>query len=335
MISILGSLALLLIAGLMLVSALMNPPAPEAPAPPFPIKYFLIGMANVVIFLAAWGIATAVGIFRRRRWARMSILIFSALLVLFGLLGAAMMAVIPLPETPGADPRVMSFVRAAIVGFYCALAAIGTWWLVLFNLQRSQPYFTGPVTTSEPVRPLIITIISGYFLFGALCCLPMALFRFPFMFMGIIFTGAGAACVYLAFLAVQLYLGLGLLRLRERARVASIAYFGLMLVSGIFSLVPSRQQELLRQMRLSYSWMNQPGQEAYQFQPSWPFTLLMLLLVGLPVFFLIRRRAAFLPVPPATHSSDTHETAPEFASGGQVEPAATGAGQEPEANRED
>jgi hypothetical protein len=334
-ISILGSLALLLIAGLMLVSALMNPPAPEAPAPPFPIKYFLIGMANVVIFLAAWGIATAVGIFRRRRWARMSILIFSALLELFGVLGAAMMAVIPLPETPGADPRVMSFVRAAIVGFYCGLAAIGTWWLVLFNLQRSQPYFSGPVTTSEPVRPLSITIISGYFLFGALCCLPMALFRFPFMFMGIIFKEVGAVCIYLALVAVQLYLGLGLLRLSERARVTGIAYFCVMLVSGIISVVPSRQQELMRQMRLTYSWMNQPGQANYEFQHSWPFTLLMLLLAGLPIFFLIRRRAAFLPFPPVTHSSDTHETASEFAAAGQVEPAATGAGQEPEVNRED
>lgn len=335
MIAILGSLALLLIAGLMLVSVLMNPPAPEAPAPPFPIKYFLIGLANVVIFLAAWGIATAVGIFRRRRWARMSILIFSALLVLFGVLGAAMMAVIPLPETPGADPRVMSIVRAAIVGFYCALAAIGTWWLVLFNLPRSQPYFSSPVSTTEPVRPLSITIISWYFLFGALCCLPMAIFRFPFMFMGIIFTEAGAVCVYLAFVAVQFYLGLGLLRLRERARVAGIAYFCLMLVSGIISLVPSRQQELMRQVRLAYSWMNQPGQENYEFQPSWPFTLLMLLLAGLPIFFLIRRRPAFLSAPPLTDSSGAGETAQEFASGGQMASAAPGAGQEAEASKEE
>lgn len=319
----------------MLVSVLMNPPAPEAPAPPFPIKYFLIGMANVVILLAAWGIATAVGIFRRRRWARLSILIFSALLVLFGVLGAAMMAVIPLPETPGADPRIMTIVRAAFIGFYCVLAAIGTWWLVLFNLQRSQPYFSGPVITSEPARPLSITIIGGYFLFGALCCLPMALFRFPFMFLGIIFTEAGAVFIYLALVALQLYLGLGLLRLRERARVVGLAYFCVMLISGIISVVPSRQQELMRQMRLTYSWMNQPGQMNYEFQPSWPFTVLMLLLAGLPIYFLIRRRPAFLSAPALTQTSGPAEIAQQFASGGPIEPAAPGAGQEPDANKVD
>lgn len=335
MISILGSLALLLIAGLMLVSVLINPPAPEAPTLPFPMKYFVIGMANVVILLAAWGIATAVGIFRRRRWARMSILIFAAILAFFAVGGAAMMAVIPLPETPGADPSIMPIVRAVIVGFYCVLAAIGAWWLVLFNLTRSQPYFSGPVTTSEPVRPLSITIIGWYFLFGALCCLPMALFRFPFMFLGIIFTEAGAICLYLAFAAVQMYLGLGLLRLREPARVASIAYFCVMVVSGISSLVPSRQQELLRQMRLAYSWMNQPGQDSYPFQLQWPFTLLMLLLAGLPVYFLHLRRAAFLPASLTTHSNGPGERSQALPSGASVEPEPSGAGEGPGPDKED
>ncbi|WP_321472893.1 hypothetical protein [uncultured Paludibaculum sp.] len=296
-ISILGSLTILLLAGLMLAFVMFAPPVPNAPAQPIPVKPLTIGMANVFILLAAWGIATAAGIFRRRRWARISILVFAAILTFVSVGATLMIFVIPMPETPGAPSGLTSVIRGVIGSFYGVLATIGIWWLILFNLSRSQPYFAEPEPGRESSRPLSISVIAWYLLSGVLFCVPMAIFRAPAMLFGILFTGWTALTIYVALAATHAYLGIGLLRLRESARVASLVYFCVVTVSGLPAMLPSRQRELVMQMKASWPWMNQPGQEVFLPQAHWPFVLIMLAVMGVPVFFLLRRRSAFQPHP--------------------------------------
>ncbi|MGJ5819133.1 hypothetical protein [Paludibaculum fermentans] len=326
-ITILGSLATLLVSVFILLFVIVSPPLPETPAPPAPVKWIAIATANVNLLLTAWGIATAVGLFRRRPWSRISILVFATILAFFGAITPLMMFAITIPETPGTDPAMIPIIRGFVGAFYAGLGAIGIWWLVLFNLKRSKAYFATTELAGENSRPLSISVIAGYFLLGALIMLPMAAFRFPYMFLGVIFTGWPAIALYLLLVALHGYVGIGLLRLRESARVTGLWYFVVMAVSGLLSMVPSRQQELMRQLTVTYPWMNQPGQQSYQPQIHWPFYLIMIALAAVPVYFLIRRRAAFQPVPVITQSSGPGETPHELPFGGPAEPEATAAGQ--------
>jgi len=82
--AILGSLATLLMAGMMAWGMFHAKPPAEMAMPPVTLK--VIGVAMGVLFagLGVFGIWTAVAIFRRRGWARISILVFAAFLVFMG-----------------------------------------------------------------------------------------------------------------------------------------------------------------------------------------------------------------------------------------------------------
>src|ERR1017187_2738627 len=111
--AIAGSLATLVLGGLMLVSMTLAPPPTGPAAPPFPMAAIGIAMASIFALFSGWGIRAApavfprrgsprggtgmagawflalfggwgfwppIAIFRRRGWARISILIFAVLL---------------------------------------------------------------------------------------------------------------------------------------------------------------------------------------------------------------------------------------------------------------
>ncbi|MBN9661427.1 MAG: hypothetical protein J0H49_24745 [Acidobacteria bacterium] len=291
-ITILGSLVTLLLAALMLFFAIVRPAAPDGPAPPVPVKWITIAMANVNLLLTAWGLATATAIFRRRPWSRISILVFAVILAFFGTFWSLILFSMPVPDTPGLDAdKVSMFLRLA-GSVYLALGALGIWWLVLFNRQTTKSYFVRPVDFREDPRPLSIRVIAWYLLVGVAILLPMSILRLPTFMFGYALSGWSVLAVYLPFIGIQAYVGLGLLRLRESARVAGICYFGVVAVNGLMSLSSQRQQEFMELMRRTYAWMDQPG---YQPQFSWPFLLIMLLLAALPAYFLIRHRSAFRP----------------------------------------
>src|SRR5258708_812860 len=149
--AIIGSLATLVTGGMMLFAMLVAPPTGPA-ASPFPLKAFGIATAAMCASLAAWGICTAIAIFRRRGWARISIMVFAALLTFMGACGALVIPFVPMPTPEGVDQRLMDATRWGMAGFYGLLAAIGVWWLVLFYLIFSQEEFT-PTPPADPSRP--------------------------------------------------------------------------------------------------------------------------------------------------------------------------------------
>ena len=110
-------------------------------APPFPLLAIGIVVAATCAILSGWGIWTAIGIFRRRGWARVSIVIFAALLTFMAGSAGLVILVMRLPAQPNVTQGMMDAIRWGMGGFYSLLAAIGVWWLVLFNLSSTKIVF--------------------------------------------------------------------------------------------------------------------------------------------------------------------------------------------------
>lgn len=293
--AILGSLLTLLIAVSMAWTGVRSSQLPPPPDSPFPIKSLMFVMSVFFAGFAAWGLTTAIAIFRRRAWARLSIIIFAVLLV--GMGGSALVGIafIRMPETPNVAPAAMQYVRIGIALFYAALTVIGAWWLLLFNSSATKQYFETEIVESPRSRPLSISIIAWYLLVGALATSIAAILQAPGMFFGAIFTGWSAIAVYTLFTAAQIYLGTGLLRLEESSRIASLTYFGVMtgnaLVTTLLPGFAGRMQVMMEKMPS----MKYPGQSQFNVDGIQPMMLCGILLMLFPVWFLVRRRAAFHP----------------------------------------
>ncbi|HKS81900.1 MAG TPA: hypothetical protein VJR23_10390 [Candidatus Acidoferrales bacterium] len=209
---------------------------------------FLVG-------LAGWGIATGVGLIRLRNWARISMIVFSVLLVICTLVPALLFMFVPLPIPSNAkDPemmaRIMTMMRVVIEGFGLGLAALGIWWLYFFAKQSTRAQFAGgsygaasaaPAVASglqfdvpPPMRrlgrPVSITVIAVLLIIPA-CFAPLSLIemrvvfpgqQLPFMFFGIFVTGSIGVALFLALMVAQAIAGVGLLKLRPWARILAI-----------------------------------------------------------------------------------------------------------------
>ena len=171
---------------------------------------FLVG-------LGAWGIATGVGLIQLREWARISILVFSALLVFGTLMSAVITALIPFesfaPQQSGDNlPQFLFIMRVVMMSAYGSVMLLGIWWLYFFMKAATReqfaarrvaavPAFAASGTYAPPVaahatglayaeppmrrfgRPVSITIIAVLFLIGP-CFAPISYLQMRVMFPG-------------------------------------------------------------------------------------------------------------------------------------------------------
>ncbi len=122
-----------------------------ASQPPLPTSSaYLTGiMAFTSLFfviLAAWVIFTIVGLVRLRNWARYSVLVIAGCLVFLALcsiLGIALASssTANLPSSSNLSPHTMQAIFLFIGLIYSAIAAVGAWWLVYFNLRSTKAFF--------------------------------------------------------------------------------------------------------------------------------------------------------------------------------------------------
>jgi hypothetical protein len=204
----------------------------------------VIGGAVIFAVLAGVGIWTSVGLFRLRRWARTSILIFATFLAACSVFALLVTMVVPIPPDFGSGTA-HTFRQTAAVTFGIPLA-IAVWWLIQFNMSSTKAAFSSPIESVAPDRPLTITVLAWTSIVGAAWCLFPLLSRVPLFLFGAIFDGWAAAIIYVLIAALSLYIGKGLLDLRERARVVAIAWF----VFGFFhmsliTIVPSWRQRMV------------------------------------------------------------------------------------------
>ena len=298
--TILGSVATLLFAGLMVWTGFFVPPPETAPEPPLPLKGIMTALAVFFTAFGIWGFLTAAGIFRRREWARISMVIFAVLLV--GMGGSALVGIIfiKLPPNASLTPQMMLGIRLGIAAFYGAMTLIGAWWLLLFNSSRAKHYFSESGTgipagvPSESGRPLSISIIGWYLLISTLFTATAAILRVPGMLFGAVLTGWVALAVYTVFTAVNLYLGSGLLQLQEPARVGSIVYFLIVAANSVVTVLLPDFPARMRTMQDAFPrFLRWSQQQTLPLDGVWGFALIGAALAAVPIWFLVRRRAAF------------------------------------------
>jgi hypothetical protein len=232
---ILGSLFQLLMALGMALSGTLSqsqissggiPGAPAAAPMPGWISGFMYAICVFFIGLAAWGILTAVGLFRMRRWARCSILVIGGVSAVFGLLSllfSLLMMLLPLPAPGNMDPSQAQTAHAitgiafgCVAFFYGVICAVGIFWLVYFNRQKVRDAFAGPAgEAAESRRPILISVIAVLNMIGAASCLLMVFLPLPGAIFGWILHGWGKAALYLVFAVLTGAVGAGLWQLKR------------------------------------------------------------------------------------------------------------------------
>ena len=289
----LGGVAMLLVAAAVWWVVLYAPSTAVQEAPP--PKALVVALAAFFAVLGLWAVATAIGVLRRREWARVSTVIMAVLLAAMG--GSAVLGIlfVRLPESQAVPARTMANIRVAIAAFYGAMALVGGWWLLLFNSGDARLYFAerNPAP-GAPARPLSISIIAWYLLLFSLATAAAAMLRIPAMVFGAVVTSWGALAVYTVFTAVQIYLGTGLWQLQNPARIGSIVYFSLAMAnSALAAGLPgfeTRFQLMLQALPHFLRPISAPGMIA----ETWVLAILASVLGAAPIWFLARRRQAFL-----------------------------------------
>jgi len=323
--SFLGSLFMLLMAGFIGIAAVTSFGAATVPASQAglgtaqpPVAAMLIGAILVYVLPGFWGIASSIGMWKLRNWARISTIIFS---VFLGLGGAGILvaaAVFPLPtvQQTAQTPDVTTFVRVflGLMGF--GSLAIALWWSIYLSRRTVLAQFTGmsagtaiaatgvdsmgqplavnPAVSVGTQRPVSITVIAILLLFGA-AVYPFTIWMHtPLMIFGFMLRGGASIACSCAFAILSLYLGVGLLKLWPQARVLAIAWSLFAIVNVSLSFfgrgATERFQQAVSQQRTLFG----PA-PAMVFPPAfmWMIGGFTISVALIQLYFLITRKAAF------------------------------------------
>lgn len=315
--------------GIVVVAVAFIAPASASnqfPGSPNFFKALLLVSSLIYFVPAVWGIVTGIGLLRLRNWARISIIVFSVLLILMvGFSGlVTLVAPFPPPQNNAVDPAMMTGIRMAIGAFMLALSGIGVWWLVFFNRLKVKEQFGelppviadgSPLHAAYPVqsspagaadhsavkRPLSITILAWFLLIGCLF-VPLGLvLRTPMILFTKILTGWPAVLVCLGYAGAQAYIGVGLLRLKPAVRTAGIIFYTFGFVNAaVFYFAPGGHARLLALLQTQQSMF--PWMRPFMTHPEFQFDPISFLILGtvgglvgimLPMYFLITRKFAF------------------------------------------
>jgi len=222
------------------------------------LKYFMVFLALVLFAAAAWGIASGTGLMRLREWARISMLVFSALLLFVCIPGLLMFLFMPFPP-PGTTPspemtkEMLAATRIFMAVLYGILAALGGWWIYFFNKRSTKDQFLkvripglegmpGAEVISPYARPLSITLIAWWLLISGFIGVLGLSVNPPVFFLGYFFKGTYASMLMLALALVQSLIGFGLLKLRPWGRTLAIYYFQFLIFNSLtMVLIPGTQ----------------------------------------------------------------------------------------------
>ena len=157
---ILGSLLTALMGAFLIFAQSFLPQT--TPQVPF-VRAVMIGMDLFFIACAAWGLVTSLGLFRMWHWARLSILVVGALLLIFGSLSLVMILVVAqfVPEMQSSPQA--GAVMGMLIGVYAVPILMGLWWVIYFNRATVKAAFLkGAPAATGPVRPLSIAVIAWH-----------------------------------------------------------------------------------------------------------------------------------------------------------------------------
>lgn len=153
----------------------------------------------------------------------------------------------------------------------------------------------GTASRSHAQRPLSITVIGLYMLFGA-CLMPINIYTHgPAFLMGKDFRGWSAVAFFVAMGTLDAAIGIGLLRFARWSRIAAIYFFVFRIINtSVTFLLPAsraRFEEGVEALRASL------GQQTVQRAPIWFGPALELCVMAVVLWFLFARKEAFAENP--------------------------------------
>ncbi len=278
------------------------------------LRYIILGVALFELAFAIWGIFAGIGLLRLRQWGRISVIIFSVLLLICTLPALLIIPFIPMGQGQGVPPNAeipanaVLMIKIGIEVFYGIIAGIGVWWLYFFNTRKVKEQFRGVSsavsTPADPfARPLSISIIGWLMVISSCIVLPFLFFRIPLLFLGVLLSGWKGPAVILAWCAVQGVAGIGLLRLRPWGRNLSIG----VLLFGFFNgamtfLRPGAMNQAIEAMQTRMGLPMNP-QPVVMHASLWVGAVTGFLFAAIQLWFVVTRKKAF-------YSSRADETTP-------------------------
>jgi len=274
-------------------------------------KYFMM-IAAVVLFAAgAWGISTGMALLRLREWSRVSMMVFSTLLIFLCIPGLLMFLMVPFPPpgtavNPQLTPNILTGMRIFFTLLYAALAVLGGWWLYFFNKRSTKEQFLKlPGAPPEPMssdpmlapgtRPLSITLIAWYLLISAFIGVLGLSVNPPVFFFGFFFKGTFASLIMFGLALVQSLTAFGLLKLRPWGRTLAIYYFQFLIFNSLtMVLIPGTQarfDQAMGDMMRDMQGSSNPAQVMHF--PIWFGVIFAVPLLALLLWVVVSRKDVF------------------------------------------
>jgi hypothetical protein len=313
----LGSSLAILFGAFAVLGSLIASHAGLGTAAPMDFRYVAIIEAIFYLGFGGWGIASGIGLINTKEWARISMLVFACLLLLFSGPPALVIAFVRLPQ-PG-DPNLpanfMAMMRVGTVIFLGLIAALGVCWLYFFNKKSvkaqflaARPADEGTVADfsheSSSARPLSITIIGWYLLIASGSSPLFLLFArsffhgqsMPLCFLGYFVFGRSAILILVVSAAAQFAAAIGLLTLRNWGRVVTIWLQVLTMANLMLTFGPPANRARYQQiMETMISSMHPEMPRTFSFSVSpWIGIVAGSPIVLAVLWFLITQKRAFL-----------------------------------------
>lgn len=258
-IAILGSLLVLAGTGIGLFTLLLVKLPATLPEQPAFAK--TVGIATMAVAMACsiFGIATAVGLFLLRNWARLSAVVWAGICFCFGLIGIPIALFISIPTSsasPGLPANFALSFRLILLAIYGVPLAVGIWWLILFNRKAVKEQFAVAPSSVDlslpqtPRCPTPVTVLAWFFItsLANLAVLPFLPFKFPALMFGRLFYPPAGTIILVVSCALVTIVGVGLLKLKLWSYSLSIGLQLVWLASGIITVLNPNFDSLMNSM---------------------------------------------------------------------------------------
>lgn len=206
---------------------------------------------------ACYLVLCGVEVIRLRNWARISLLVFSGMMLFFGIFGVlAVLLVILASEMPG-PPGTKAGVIAALVFVYGLPIVVAFWWLILLTRRSVVAQFQAKAAKLPPSRqlrfikpgcPLPVSVVAWFLLSSvlSLAILPFLPFSVPFVLFGRILQGPVATALLLTQFLLIAAGSIGLLRLQRWSFPLIVATQLFYLANGLITLISPNYLEQVR-----------------------------------------------------------------------------------------